>query len=182
MKSKYMRLYFETIFSQRANFYDRMANFQDLIWVRPHEEKWSSGETFYHLYLIVKRFRQLNQLYLLLAKPVASWRKGAPYAIIIPDIYEEYQQKQKKPMIAPFIILPPKGIKNKVSFSQLVRELETETKYLQQLVSAIDDDVAGHIRYPDPVAHHPNLIQTIQLIGIHEQHHFNLCVKYYNMK
>lgn len=181
MKSKYLSLYFEAIFNQRENFYERIANYQALIWVRPHEEKWSLGETFYHLYLMVKRFRQLNKFYLLLAEPVASLRKNTPYATKIHDIYEEYQQKQKKTMIAPFVILPPKGVENKISFNQLVEELETETKVLEQMVSAIEDNVAGHIRYPDPIAHHPNLIQAVQLIGLHEQHHFRLCAKYYNL-
>lgn len=55
--------------------------------------------------------------------------------------------------------------------------LNTETLTLQKLVKDIEEDIAGHIRFPDPVAHYPNLIQAIQLLAIHEQQHFNIMEK-----
>ncbi|HWI49242.1 MAG TPA: DinB family protein, partial [Rummeliibacillus sp.] len=33
-----------------------------------------------------------------------------------------------------------------------------------------------------PIAHYPNLIQCIDILGIHEKHHFLLCKKYYNLQ
>lgn len=52
-----------------------------------------------------------------------------------------------------------------------------ETLALQWLVKNIEEDIAGHIRFPDPIAHYPNLIQAIQLLAIHEQHHFKIMEK-----
>lgn len=181
MKSYYIGLYFDKIYMQRISFSMRMENYRERPWVRPREDKWSFGETYYHLYLMVKRFRQLNNFYLPVAKQIASRRRKASYKTEIEDIYKEYKQKKKKPMKAPSILVPPKDIESTISFATLTRELDEETKRLEQLVSAIEDDVAGHIRYPDPVAHHPNLIQAIQLIAIHEQHHFQLCAFYYDL-
>lgn len=47
------------------------------------------------------------------------------------------------------------------------------------ILDNIDQDVAGQIYYPDPVAAYPNLVQCVRLLAIHEQHHFTITKKYY---
>lgn len=51
---------------------------------------------------------------------------------------------------------------------------------MQELVKNIEEDIAGHIVFPDPIAHYPNLIQSIQLLAIHEKHHFIIMMAQYN--
>ncbi len=82
-------------------------------------------------------------------------------------------------MRAPSIIMPPKHVEQLISTTTLLKEIAHETKKLESMVTTLNERIAGHIRYPDPIAHYPNFIQSIDLIGIHEQHHFNLCQKYY---
>lgn len=62
---------------------------------------------------------------------------------------------------------------------KMVDWLDLETSRLQKKLENMDQDIAGQIYYPDPVADHPNLIQSIHLLAIHEQHHFQLTKNYY---
>ncbi|WP_332645345.1 DinB family protein [Lysinibacillus sp. 54212] len=181
MKSIYMKNYFTVIYEQREQFANEIKNLKEKEWERPQEDKWSIGETYYHLYLMIKLFRQLNKSFLPIAKPVAKLRSEKPYKLHSEDIFTEYTAKHNKPMKAPFVLMPPKDIKEKISFQWILSELDIETRYLQKILSNISDNVAGHIRYPDPIAHYPNLIQCINILGIHEKHHFLLCKKYYNL-
>ncbi|WP_255295677.1 DinB family protein [Bacillus cereus] len=181
MQSIYMTNHFNKIYQQREEFANEIQCFKNKEWERPYKDKWSFGETYYHLYLMVRRFRQLNKLYLPLSRPIAAARKKSPYKTHSKDIYTEYKEKHNKPMKAPFILLPSKGIEGKISFERLIKGLDNETKNLEKMLSKIEDDIAGHIRFPDPIAHNPNLIQSIHLIGIHEKQHFFLCKKYYNL-
>lgn len=50
--------------------------------------------------------------------------------------------------------------------------LKVETRKLKQLFARLPEDVAGHIKFPDPVTHYPSIIQSVHLLGIHEKHHF----------
>lgn len=43
-------------------------------------------------------------------------------------------------------------------------EIKTRSKYRRKYCRAY--------RILDPIAHYPNLIQSIQLLAIHEKHHF----------
>lgn len=181
MKSKYMKNYFTVIYEQREEFANELKNLENKEWERPQEDKWSIGETYYHLYLMIKLFRQLNKTFLPIAKPVAKLRSGKSYKLQSEDIFTEYNEKHNKPMKAPFVLMPPKDVKEKISFKWLLSELDIETRYLEKMLSNISDNVAGHIRYPDPIAHYPNLIQCINILGIHEKRHFLLCKKYYNL-
>ncbi|WP_058307084.1 DinB family protein [Gracilibacillus massiliensis] len=174
-----MKKHFNRIYEQRETFLDVLKPFKDREWEPPIEGKWSFGETYYHLYLMVKRFRQLNKIYVPIYKPIATIRRRASYKTDIHDIYAEYTQNNKQPMKAPSVLLPPKGIQDKIMFEEIIINLETETHILEEGLANIPDDIAGQIRYPDPIAYYPNLIQSINLIGIHEKHHFNLCKNYY---
>ncbi|GAA0310594.1 hypothetical protein GCM10008924_30250 [Gracilibacillus halotolerans] len=118
-----------------------------------------------YIYLMMKWFRRLSKIYVLITKPVAALQRNKTYLTGSANVYEAYQDKNKKPMKAPFMLA----------------ELDKETKLLKLIVENIDDDIAGHIRFVDPLANHPNLIQSIDLLGIHEQHHFLLCNKYYQL-
>ncbi|BAD66499.1 MULTISPECIES: DinB family protein [Shouchella] len=181
MKSSYMEKHFHTLYKQRHEMSMAMEPFKGEEWKRPCEDKWSFGETFYHLFLMVKRFKQLNKLYLPLSKPIAAIRKNKPYETHSKDVYKQYHKKHHKPMKAPSMLIPPKEIQKNTSFAQLVTSLDAETKQLQNMVDQIKDEIAGHIRYPDPIADYPNLIQSIHLLGIHENHHFQLCKEYYKL-
>lgn len=85
---------------------------------------------------------------------------------------QRYPLKKGKGMPAPKILLPPKKICFVLSGCDIEHKLVHETLTLQKLVKDIEEDIAGHIRFPDPVAHYPNLIQAIQLLAIHEQRSF----------
>ncbi|WP_306984701.1 DinB family protein [Alkalicoccobacillus murimartini] len=177
MKSQYMDQYFDQLIEQRTHFFNQFDS--RVVWLRPYEDKWSIGETLYHVYLLLKRFRQLNISYIPLATPFAKLSRHKPYLTASPNIYEQYKQTHKKPMKAPPLLIPPKHIQRKVTYSKMIQTLELETKRLRNRVAALDEDLAGHIRYPDPPAHYPNLIQGIHLLAIHEMHHFALCQNYY---
>ncbi|WP_374068095.1 DinB family protein [Paraliobacillus sp. JSM ZJ581] len=174
-----MKKHFQKLYIQREEMNKEIMKFRDKEWNRPYKDKWSWGETYYHLYLMMKWFRRLSMIYIPLSKPIASLRKNKPYNVHSYDIYEQFNDKYQRGMKAPFILVPPKGIESGVNFEWLLEEIDKETNYLEQIVSNITDDVAGHIRFPDPVANNPNLIQCIDLLGIHEKHHFLLCQKYY---
>ncbi|MDX8047691.1 DinB family protein [Gracilibacillus sp. S3-1-1] len=179
MKSHHMQAHFQKLYVQRDEMEQKLVAFKGMEWERPLQDKWSWGETYYHLYLMLKNFRRLSKVYIPLTTPVAALRKSKPFTTHSPNIYEAYQAKKKKPMKAPFIIMPPKEIANNVSFDWLIEELNQETNQLEEIVATVPDDIAGHIRFPDPLANNPNLIQSIDLLGIHEKHHFLICDKYY---
>jgi len=179
VQSNYMRAHLSTLYRQREEMLHRLRTSSHEVWARPLPEKWSYGETYYHLYLMIKRFRQLNRFYLPIAKSIAKFYQHKSYLTSSPNIYIEYRDKHKGAMKAPSIIVPPKDVQYKISFEALLHAIADETRKLENLIYDISDDIAGHIRYPDPVAHHPNLIQSIHLLAIHEQHHYQLCLKYY---
>lgn len=83
MKSRYMKNYFTVIYEQREEFADELKNFKNKEWERPQEDKWSFGETYYHLYLMVRLFRQLNKLYLPISKPIATLKKESHTNLIV---------------------------------------------------------------------------------------------------
>ena len=55
--------------------------------------KWSIGEHFYHLYLILKMLHTATK-YSLFLTPIAKMRRNKPFSTEIHDIYEEYQSKK----------------------------------------------------------------------------------------
>lgn len=182
MKSKYMKEHFHKLYEQREVMKNEIRSFYGEEWKRPYKDKWSIGETYYHLFLMIKWFRRLNKIYLPLSKPIATVIKDKNYKTQSDDVYNRYKEKHHKSMKAPFILVPPKRIKDKIPFRGLLEKIDKETKSLELMVSNISDDAAGKIRFPDPIANNPNLIQSIDLIGIHENHHFLLCKKWVNTK
>ncbi|TSB45543.1 DinB family protein [Alkalicoccobacillus porphyridii] len=177
MKSGMMLIYFNQLSDQRETFLSSVV--EKDVWQRPLPEKWSIGETMYHLLLLLKRFRQINVGYLHLAKPLAHLNRQKSFKTESENIYEHYQQHHSRAMKAPPFIKPPSKLQEKITYKDMITELNVETRKLKSMLSNIDENIAGHIRYPDPPAHYPNLIQAIHLLVIHEQHHFKLCETYY---
>ncbi|MGM8364944.1 DinB family protein [Virgibacillus sp. W0181] len=180
MKSESINHHFQTITNQRNHFYHNKELDFNNAWERPKEGKWSIGETVYHLVLLARMFRRFSIVYIPVMRPVAHLRRGKPFKKEIHNIYEEFNQKKKKPMNAPYFIKPGANLEEKWTFLEVRNLLELETNKLYRLVNNIEERVAGQIYYPDPIAYYPNLIQAIHLLGIHEQHHFDLMKKYYS--
>lgn len=178
MKSKEMATHFQTLSEQRETFIQEADQLTDELWQRPLPEKWSTGETLYHLYLMLRLFRRFSSGYIKVMQPIAKVRRNRAYPTQIHNIYEEYGKTKNRAMEAPFLIKPKRTIIGAYTLQELLRMLQRETTKLREIVRRLDEDIAGNIYYVDPVAHHPNLIQSIHLLAIHEQHHFDLVKKY----
>lgn len=174
IESKSMQKHFLTLYSQRDTFYHEVKCLD--AWKRPLPEKWSLGETLYHLLLMIRLFRRASMFYIPLMYPVAYLRRNKRYKTEIYDIYKEYRNVKKKGMSAPPLIIPPANIKEDVS--EIKYKIALETSKLIKMLINIDEDIVGQIYYPDPIAKYPNVIQSIHLLAIHEQHHFDLVKKY----
>lgn len=177
MKSEQITHHFQELIQQRDTFFkDKDINF-DEPWKRSIPDKWSIGESLYHLALMIRLFRRFSTIYIPVMKPLAYLRRNKPYKIETYDIYQEYKKKKKKPMNAPSLIKPPEELADKWSFEEVKVLLEGETDRLMVNLNTIRQDVAGQIYYPDPIADYPNLVQCVHLLAIHEQHHFNIMRK-----
>lgn len=175
MKSRSMKKHFETLEQQRHMLFPVLESLSfNQLWERPKPNKWSIGEAMYHLYLITRMLRVAAQITIPSMKLFAQMRRNKPFETETYDIYKEYQQKNKRGMKAPFILDPPKKIHRSLNFSELINLLHVETNNIARMVENIDEDIAGHIIFFDPIAHHPNLIQAVQLLAIHEAHHFRI--------
>lgn len=180
MKSNSMAHHFHLLQEQRAHYVPCIHSLsEEQLWHRENEGRWSIGEHFYHLYLILKMLKTATKLSLLLT-PYAKMRRNKPYATEIHDIYEEYKNKKGRGMRAPGILVPPSKIRFTLSSDEIEQLLVNETSAMKEIVKNIEEDIAGHIVFPDPIAHYPNLIQSIQLLAIHEKHHFTIMTEQYN--
>lgn len=174
-----MEYYFQLIEKQRLDFYSYMEEAVYDPWKQPAPNKWSVTETMYHLMLLARLVRRFSAFYIPVMLPYAHWKKDKPFKKEIHNIYNEYKQVKKKAMKAPFVLTPPKNLKKKYSINEIQQLLQSETAKLKKMLVNMDEPIAGHIRYPDPVAYYPNIIQSIHLLAIHEQHHFDLYKKYH---
>lgn len=52
--------HFKTIYEQREEFINNIKSLKNKEWEQPCKDKWSIGENYYHLFLMIKRFRQLS--------------------------------------------------------------------------------------------------------------------------
>lgn len=175
MKSQSMKKHFITLKQQREILYPTLKSLTKVqLWERPKENKWSIGETIYHLYLITKMLRVAAIITIPCTKLFARMMRNKPFDSHINDIYKEYTEKRGKGMKAPFILNPSKKIYNTMDYNELNQLLMKETLKVSKIVEDIDEDIAGHIIFLDPVANNPNLIQAIQLLAIHEAHHIRI--------
>ncbi|NMD69394.1 DinB family protein [Bacillus sp. DNRA2] len=175
MKSQSMRTHFLTLKQQRDSILPAL-NLLSMaqLWERPNENKWSIGESIYHLFLIAKMLRVAAIITIPCTKFYAKLRRNKPFDRNINDIYKEYKEKHGRGMKSPFILNPPNKIYHSMGINELDQLLLHETIKLMELVEDIDQDIAGHIIFFDPVANNPNLIQVIQLLAIHEAHHLRI--------
>ncbi|WP_018924443.1 DinB family protein [Salsuginibacillus kocurii] len=175
MKSQSMNKHYRTLIQQREKLFPTLQSLEKVqLWEKPKANKWSIGETMYHLYLMIKTARIAASITIPSTTLVARRRRHKPFAADIHDIYTEYKEKHGKGMKAPFILNPPKKIHNTMDFTELTQLLNNETSNVVKMVENIDEDIAGHIIFLDPVAKYPNLIQAMQLLAIHEAHHFRI--------
>lgn len=180
IRSKSIAEHFQLLQKQREDFFeDEQVQFKDL-WTRPLAEKWSVGESLYHLLLMLKVFRRFSVVYIPIMKPVAAMRKNKQYPTTIHDIYQAYTEKHQRGMSAPPFVKPPEKVRGTYTLEELQQMLRNETHKLMKMTSNIEEYTAGNIYYFDPMAGNPNLIQSIHLLAIHEQHHFKLVKKYQN--
>lgn len=175
MKSQSVEKHFATLEKQREWLFPALRSLsKEELWQRPQQNRWSIGETMYHLYLITKMLRVAAAITIPCTKPFAIMRRNKAFAAEIHDIYQEYKQKRGKGMKAPFILNPKEKIRYSMDYQHLEGLLLAETQKIEKLVEQIDEDIAGHIIFIDPVANNPNLIQSIQLLAIHEAHHMKI--------
>ncbi|HDX9653574.1 MULTISPECIES: DinB family protein [Bacillus] len=181
MKSENISKHFHTLHVQRNEFLPQLHSLsQEELWYRTEDKKWSTGEHFYHLYLIAKMLKVAIKFSFTLI-PYAKLRRNAPFATDIHDIYAEYKEKHGKGMRAPWILIPSKKVYHSMNITELEQLLTRETDEIKKLVQNIEENIAGHIVFLDPIAHYPNLIQSIQLLAIHEKHHFMIMKHNYEM-
>lgn len=178
LENRYIQSYFQLLESQRNYFYQYIEENGGDRWKRPIPDKWSAGETVYHLIMMVRLVRRFSAFYIPLMLPYAKMRKRYSYRTETYNIYKEYTEKKKRPMKASFVLTPPKNLHQKYNFKELQQILHAETIKLKEKITHLDEHIAGQIIYPDPVAYYPNVIQSIHLLAIHEQHHFDLVKKY----
>lgn len=181
MKSESMSKHFHTLTQQRDQFtLDIKSLSQEQLWYQKEEGKWSIGEHVYHLYLILRMVKVATKFSFVLI-PYAKMRRNKPFVTEIHDIFEEFGQRKGRGMKAPWILVPPKKIRYSMNGKDLEQLLLDETNEMRALVQHIEEDIAGHIVFFDPVAKYPNLIQAIQLLAIHEKHHFTIIEENYEM-
>ncbi|MGH0494777.1 DinB superfamily protein [Bacillus wiedmannii] len=181
MKSENISKHFHTLHVQRNEFLPHLHSLsQEQLWYRKEDKKWSTGEHFYHLYLITRMLKVAIKFSLTLI-PYAKLRKNTPFETEIHDNYAEYKEKHGKGMKAPWILIPSKKIYYSMNVTELEELLSRETDEIKKLVQNIEENIAGHIVFLDPIAHYPNLIQSIQLLAIHEKHHFMIMKNDYEM-
>ncbi|GGE61987.1 DinB family protein [Priestia taiwanensis] len=174
MKSTSISRHFDTLEKQRELFIPNVKLLsKEQLWYRMNDGKWSIGEHLYHLYLMVRMIKVVTKCSFVLL-PYAKLRRNAPFETEIHDIFVAFQEKKGRGMSAPFVIAPPKKVRYSMDIMELEKVLEGKTNELKTLVANIEEEVAGHIRFFDPMAKYPNLIQVIQLVAIHEQHHFRI--------
>lgn len=179
MKSESMQRHFNVLEQQRREFLPKFEFMSiDQLWQRPLPNKWSAGESMYHLYLLLRLFRRLAKVVIPTVKPYARIMRHKQFQREINDIYAEYKNTKGKKMNAPWVLNPPTKIRHSMNGEQLNILLNEETQKMVKLVENIEEGVAGHITFFDPIAKHPNLIQGVQLLAIHEMHHFKIMKKY----
>lgn len=181
MKSESISKHFHTLTQQRYQFMLKIQSLpQEKLWYRIEDGKWSIGEHLYHLFLILRMLKVATKFSLVLM-PYAKMRRNKPFATEIHDIYAEFKEKKGRGMKAPSILVPPKKIRHSMDWRELEQLLLNETHEMKALVNNMEDDIAGHIVFLDPIAKYPNLIQAIQLLAIHEKHHFTTIEKNYKL-
>lgn len=154
------------------DFYFRTPEFNGDIYRRAKADKWSIGEVLYHCYLLLRYTRIMTQVYVPPARLLMKIGRLKPENHHAPmhNIYAD-----DTPMKAPKIIEP--DMERRYSKGELRLMLEEETDKLKELAGRLNDDEVYWIRFPDPVAMYPNIVQAVKVAKIHEAHHYNVLMK-----
>lgn len=153
------------------NGYFSTGEFNGDIHKRVVEDKWSTGEVVYHCYLLLKYFRQISAAYIPAAKFYMKISGQKPF-ICNGEMENIYAGETMK---APSILVPK--MDRRYSKGELRMMLESETEKLRKILYHLSTDEIYWIRYPDPVADHPNILQSLKLALIHEAHHYNVLLE-----
>src|SRR5699024_5079485 len=118
--------------------------------------------------------RRFSAVYIPIMKPGAAIRNSRQHPTTNPAIHQPYTEQHQRGMSAPPFVKPPERVRGTYTLEELQQMLRNETHKLMKMTSNIEEYTAGNIYYFDPMAGNPNLIQSIHLLAIHEQHHFKL--------
>ena len=127
--------------------------------------KWSVAEVVYHCYLLVRFTRQFSEYYLGFAKKIYKF---------IPETKDHYMANiyLGKTMKAPKILEP--RLSKEYTIDELREMIDKESDKIQKMFNTLSKEQQQRIRFPDPIPHYPNVIQTVKLLLIHEKHHYEI--------
>jgi hypothetical protein len=168
MRSEILGRHLATLARQRRPILEAVEPLSPaVLWARPRPESWSIGETLQHLARMMRLFRRFAAAALPLERPLARVLRRRPYATCSRDLFSGRSRSAPRPLRpqAPTEPTPPVVV---------VGELERETASLARLLVDEDEGVLGHVWLWDPVMGRQNMLQIVDLLGIHEAHHFRI--------
>ncbi|CAM3936034.1 DinB family protein [Alkalicoccus chagannorensis] len=176
MTRVYIETYLHELRVQRQVFRRELEAAEIPVWERPYPGKWSVGETYEHLYLLLRFMRRWQNLYLPAAR-LTGLKTNRPYETENQDIYAHTMRKKGKAMPSP-PMFKPKGLLKMPTARELERVLDSETHRIDWQLRGWTDAEAAAVRHPDPVAGWPNVLQGLHTVILHERHHFALSLVY----
>ena len=168
MRSETLAEHFARLREQRQFLYrEDLGIGPEALWSRPEPDRWSIGETLQHLTKMLRLFRRFSAAALLLGRPLATLREHRPFATRSQDIFAGAA------LPAPFLVRPrrPTGTP---TLDAVLQALERETASLQSGLDREKEAVLGHTWLWDPFMGAQNLLQVVDLLAIHEEHHFRI--------
>ena len=168
MRSPFLAELLSRLLEQRQFLYRKDLRItSEALWSRPEPGRWSIGETLQHLTKMARLFRRLSAAALVLQRPLARLREHRPYATRSQDIFA------RAALPAPFLVRPrrPRGTP---TLEEVLQALERETALLQNGLECEKEAILGHTWLWDPVMGAQNLLQVVDLLVIHEEHHFRI--------
>ena len=168
MRSDTLREHFSRMEAQRQPVHDALITLPpDTLWDRPSDDRWSMGETLQHVCKMMRLFRRAAAVALLVERPFAYARRRRPYPTRSRDLFSG------RAMRAPRLIQPDRPARPS-SPAVVWGALHQETQRLSRRLSDEDERVLGHTWLWDPVMGRQNLLQVVDLLAIHEAHHFQI--------
>ena len=168
MQSKTLSEHFTRLYAQRRPIYAALEPLAlDSLWRRPQSGKWSLGETLQHLTKMMRLFRWAVAVALFFERPFARARRSRSYPTHSRDLFTG------RALRAPFLIRPSTPVRP-LSRVEVVSLLEKETEQLARMLENEEEGVLGHVWMWDPVMGWQNLLQVVDLLAIHESHHFHI--------
>jgi len=126
------------------------------------------GQNLEHLHKAMRFFRRLYVVVVPLEWPLAALRRHRPFERRMDDPFQE----RLKNIAALPGTTPVDRRAAPVQFSVLRSRLDGELNKLTRFLADIDEDVAGNLWFWYGPLGFVNLLQDVQLHGLHEAHHF----------